>query len=59
MLAETTARLDRALARWSELRGAPLDALNGALAEGGNATIDIPTPDRITLKGPSVSREIP
>ena len=59
VLAETTTRLDRALARWSELRGAPLDALNGALAEAGIATIDIPTPDRITLKGPSVSREIP
>ena len=59
VLAETTARLDRALARWNELRGGPLDTLNASLAEAGVPAIDIPPPDRITLKGPSVSREIP
>ena len=59
VLAETTARLDRALVRWNEVRGRPLDALNSQLAEAGTAAIEIPTPDRITLKGPSVSREIP
>ena len=59
VLVETTARLDRALARWNEVRGRPLDTLNASLAEAGVPAIDIPPPDRITLKGPSVSREIP
>ncbi|MFO1406625.1 MAG: hypothetical protein U1F08_03720 [Steroidobacteraceae bacterium] len=58
-LAETTARLDRALAQWAEVSGPALAKLNAALVAAGGTAIVLPPPERITLKGPRVSNELP
>ena len=58
-VAETAARLDRALASWKTVRDDDLARLNAALASVGIVPIDIPPADKIRLSGPSASREIP
>ena len=59
VVAETAARLDRALAAWNTLRETELPQLNTALVAAGLAPIEIPPVDKIRLSGPSASREIP
>jgi photosystem II stability/assembly factor-like uncharacterized protein len=59
VVAETAARLDRALASWTTLRDNDLPRLNAALTSAGLAPIAIPPLDKIRLTGPSASREIP
>ena len=59
VVAETSARLDRALAAWKSARENELPRLNTALVSAGIATIEIPPLDKIKLSGPSASREIP
>jgi photosystem II stability/assembly factor-like uncharacterized protein len=58
-VAETSGRLDRALAAWKSVREQDLPRLNAALASAGITTIEIPPLDKIKLSGPSASREIP
>lgn len=58
-LAESGARLDRALALWDELRTRDLVTLNGALKAAGETPIRIPPVAQIKLGGPSASEELP
>jgi hypothetical protein len=59
VVAQTAARLDRALVAWNTLRETELPRLNKALAAAGLSPIEIPPLDRIKVSGPSASREVP
>jgi photosystem II stability/assembly factor-like uncharacterized protein len=59
VVAETAARLDRALASWNTLRETELPRLNKTLVAAGLPPIEIPPVDRIKVGGPSASREVP
>jgi hypothetical protein len=59
VVAETSARLDRALAEWRRLRQSELPRLNAELVSAGLPPVEIPPVDQIRLSVPSESRELP
>jgi photosystem II stability/assembly factor-like uncharacterized protein len=58
-LAQAAPRLDKAAALWDTIRRDDLPKLNSSLAATGAEPVVIPPLDRIKLRGPSESKEMP
>ncbi|MGH8042777.1 MAG: WD40/YVTN/BNR-like repeat-containing protein [Rudaea sp.] len=59
LVAATSARLQRAQARWEKVQHGELGALNAALKASGKSPIELPTPELVQLRDAPESKDLP
>ncbi len=59
VLAASTQRLDKAVARWAAIKKQELRALDASLQKSGKAAVSIPAADVITIKHAPESKDVP